>query len=97
MDKTDEQQNHGTPNIEMPQIELDEKLESVPDYMEKTTDEQGNLVYQNTEEEPELNARTYVAFAAMVLLNYVQVFALQGPPAVVRNSFSQFGVEARCH
>lgn len=33
--------------------------------------------------EPELHARTYIALAAMILLNYVQVLALQGPPAVV--------------
>ena len=46
-------------------------------------DSQGNLIYENDEEEPELHARTYVAFGAMFLLNLVQVFALQGPPAVV--------------
>lgn len=38
-------------------------------------DEDGN--------EPELHARTYIALMAMFLLNMVQLFALQGPPAVV--------------
>ena len=48
--------------------------------IESTT---GNLVYENDQAEPELHARTYVALAAMFLLNFVQVVALQGPPAVV--------------
>jgi hypothetical protein len=42
-----------------------------------------NLVYQNDDEEPELHARTWIAVACLFMLNYVQVFALQGPPAVV--------------
>jgi hypothetical protein len=41
--------------------------------------------YDNNEDEPELHVRTYLALAAMFLLNMVQVLALQGPPAVVRN------------
>lgn len=50
---------------------------------EHDVDSYGNLVYENSEEEPELHARTYLALSAMFLLNLVQVFALQGPPAVV--------------
>jgi hypothetical protein len=42
-----------------------------------------NLEYNDDEKEPEIHARTYVALAAMFLLNFVQVVALQGPPAVV--------------
>jgi hypothetical protein len=42
-----------------------------------------NLVYENDEEEPELHMRTYIALLAMFLLNYVLVFALNGPVAVV--------------
>ncbi len=42
-----------------------------------------NLVYSNTEEEPEIRLRTYIALAAMLMLNYVQIIALQGPPVVV--------------
>lgn len=45
-----------------------------------------NLVYDNDEEEPEVHLRTCLALAAMFLLNLVQVFGLQGPPAVVRES-----------
>ena len=51
----------------------------------KTMDTLENLVYNDTEEEPELHARTYVALLAMFILNLVQVVALQGPPAVVRS------------
>lgn len=43
----------------------------------------GNINYDDDENEPELHARTYVALAAMFLLNMVQVLALQGPPAAV--------------
>ena len=43
----------------------------------------GNLVYDDNEEEPELHLRTYIALAAMLLLNLVQVLALMGPPSVV--------------
>lgn len=53
------------------------------DVHEHAVDAHGNLVYENLEEEPELHARTYLALASMFLLNLVQVFALQGPPAVV--------------
>ncbi|KAN0116759.1 putative siderophore iron transporter [Hyaloscypha variabilis] len=42
-----------------------------------------NLVYNDDEEEPEIHARTWIALAAMFLLNFVQVVALQGPPAVL--------------
>lgn len=43
-----------------------------------------DLVYKNADEEPDLHLRTYIAIAAMFLLNLTQVFALQGPPVVVR-------------
>jgi hypothetical protein len=42
-----------------------------------------NLVYDHDDEEPGIHTRTYLAVAAMFLLNTVQVIALQGPPAVV--------------
>ena len=51
-------------------------------HLEKSVTED-NLVYDDVEEEPELHMRTWVALASMFLLNLVQVFALQGPPAVV--------------
>jgi hypothetical protein len=61
---------------------------------EKPQPGDANLAYNDVDEEPELHLRTYIAVAAMLLLNYVQVIALQGPPVVVRaqdpsNAFSQ--------
>ena len=61
-----------------------ERTSSEAQHPNKTLTE-GNLVYDDAEEEPELHMRTYVALASMFLLNLVQVFALQGPPAVVRS------------
>lgn len=45
-----------------------------------------NLVYTAEDEEPEIRLRTWVALICTNLLLYVQVFALQGPPAVVSDS-----------
>jgi hypothetical protein len=42
-----------------------------------------NLTYDNVEDEPEIHLRTWIAAAAMFLLNFVQIIALQGPPVVV--------------
>ncbi|RSH79191.1 uncharacterized protein EHS24_001230 [Apiotrichum porosum] len=42
-----------------------------------------DMEYDNDDQEPELHARTYVALAALFVLNYVQVFALNGPPSVL--------------
>ncbi|GJN73471.1 hypothetical protein PLICBS_007549 [Purpureocillium lilacinum] len=42
-----------------------------------------NWDYEEDEIEPELHARTYLALAAMFLLNLVQLIALQGPPTVL--------------
>jgi hypothetical protein len=63
----------------------DEKTESLSDqkHLEHVMSNEGNLVYNDVNEEPELHARTYIALLAMFLLNYVQVLALQSPPAVV--------------
>ena len=56
-------------------------------HMEKSVTED-NLAYDDVEEEPEIHMRTWIALASMFLLNLVQVFALQGPPAVV-SGFNQ--------
>lgn len=59
-----------------------EKQPSEAQHMEKpVTDD--NPVYDEVDEEPEIHMRTWIALASMFLLNLVQVFALQGPPAVV--------------
>jgi hypothetical protein len=60
----------------------EKNLEEVK-HLEQVATSPGNLVYDDNEEEPELHARTYFALLAMFFLNLVQVFALQGPPAVV--------------
>lgn len=53
--------------------------------LEKTTSPpSGNLVYDHDDEEPEIHLRTWIAMASMFMMNFVQVFALQGPPSVVR-------------
>ncbi|KAK5095834.1 hypothetical protein LTS08_007971 [Lithohypha guttulata] len=51
-------------------------------HLEDAAAQDGNLVYDG-DEEPEIHMRTWIALAAMFLLNYVQVIALQGPPAVL--------------
>lgn len=52
--------------------------------LEKTTSPpSGNLVYENVDEEPVIHIRTWIALASMFLMNFVQTFALQGPPSVV--------------
>jgi hypothetical protein len=62
---------------------LDEKSSDEEQHLEHAVTSSVNLEYNDDEEEPEIHARTYVALAAMFLLNLVQVVALQGPPAVV--------------
>lgn len=49
---------------------------------EDTSASHDNLTYSG-DEEPELHLQTWIAVAAMFMLNFVQVFALMGPPAVV--------------
>ncbi|CAM1503636.1 Fc.00g012270.m01.CDS01 [Cosmosporella sp. VM-42] len=44
-----------------------------------------NLTYSAVDEEPEIHFRTYIAVAAMLILNFVQIIALQGPPLVLKN------------
>ncbi|KAG8425488.1 hypothetical protein J3458_002183 [Metarhizium acridum] len=43
---------------------------------------QVNLVYSDASQEPEIHLRTYIAVVAMLVLSYVQIIALQGPPLV---------------
>ena len=51
-----------------------------------------NLTLDEDEAEPELHARTWIALAAMHLVVFTQVVALQGPPAVVRNGLSSMNL-----
>ena len=66
-------------------FEAVEKIPPQEDHLE-SVDQQDNLVYDNDETEPELHARTYVAIAAVVFTNFVSVFGLNAPPAVVSES-----------
>ena len=50
------------------------------------TDDLGNIVYTNEEEEPELRLRTWIALMSIYLLLGGQGLAFQGPPAVVSTS-----------
>jgi hypothetical protein len=63
--------------------DVNEKTSAEEQHLEQVSKSAADLVYDNDDEEPELHMRTYVALLAMFLLNLVQVFALQGPPAVV--------------
>ena len=68
---------------EQRQISVQDDNSEEEKHIERVPTPDTNLVYDDQDEEPELHARTYFALAAMFLLNLVQVFALQGPPAVV--------------
>jgi hypothetical protein len=63
--------------------DVNEKTSTEEQHLKHVPDSAADLVYDNDDEEPELHMRTYVALLAMFFLNLVQVFALQGPPAVV--------------
>ena len=67
----------------------DEKDARAERHVEQATREE-NLVYDYLDEEPELHLRTYIALLAMFLQNLVQVFALQGAPAVVSSRKGSF-------
>ncbi|KEF52257.1 uncharacterized protein A1O9_11497 [Exophiala aquamarina CBS 119918] len=72
-------------------VPITEKIFAHKDEVEDNSDAQNvegdevnaDIAYLDEEEEPELHMRTYVALAAMFLLNYAMVIALQGPPAVL--------------
>ncbi|KAK4494709.1 hypothetical protein PRZ48_014065 [Zasmidium cellare] len=67
-------QDHPTSNAEdASEAEYDRRMNNTED----------DLVYDNADEEPELHVRTVVACVAMFLLNFVQLIALNGPPAVL--------------
>jgi hypothetical protein len=62
------------------------------EYVEQSN---ANLTFDEDEAEPELHARTWLALAAMHLVVFTQVVALQGPPAVVRNGVSPLNSRLR--
>lgn len=62
---------------------MDDQTESVK--VENVGASQDDLTYSG-DVEPELHLQTWIAVAAMFMLNFVQVFALTGPPAVVSDN-----------
>ena len=76
----------GTLSAESPEHQsVDEKKSPEVKHLDNVNTDSGNLVYED-EEEPEIHLPTYLALIAMFFLNLVQVFALQGPSAVVSGS-----------
>ncbi len=49
----------------------------------------GNLEYREDDQEPEIHIRTWLAVAAMTILNFVALVALTGPPTMVCPSISR--------
>ena len=72
-------------SVEDPAIEK-ERRSPADGHVEDILTANDNLEYDLDDEEPELHARTWIALAAMFLLNMVQIVALQGPPAVVSDN-----------
>ena len=46
-------------------------------------EQSADLVYDDVDKVPEFHMRIWVALASMFMVNLVQIFALQGPPAVI--------------
>ena len=70
--------------VKTPSKPVEEKGALETNHLENPINSAHDLAYDDVDNEPELHARTYIALMAMFLLNMVQLFALQGPPAVVR-------------
>jgi hypothetical protein len=84
--------DHGHLVKEQPAViqEKDEIVAVHENCVKRIQDVDDNLVYDNDNEVPDMHLRTYIAVAAMFLLNFVQVVALQGPPTVVRDGLADF-------
>lgn len=73
----------GTPQNSV-SAQMDEKGSPAEERVEVLKTSELNLSYNEVDEEPSLHVRTYIALAAMFILNLVQMVALQGPPTFVR-------------
>ena len=80
---------HTTPKTD---IGIEDKIGTLPagaakqpgtDHVEQVPVSEEDLRDDENDEEPVLHARTWIALAALLLLNMVQVVALSGPPSVV--------------
>lgn len=63
--------------------QMEEKGIPTEDRVEEVKQPESNITYNEVDEEPSLHVRTYIALAAMFMLNLVQLVALQGPPTFV--------------
>ena len=61
-----------------------EKISDSKAHLEHVSAINEDLVYDDEEHEPQLRLRTWIALAAMWLLNYVITLTLLSPPVVVR-------------
>lgn len=82
----------------LPTVPTESKLQDQLELREEEYVDQhsANFIFDQEEVEPELHARTWIALAAMNLLVFTQVLALQGPPAVVRGHQSPSCSISRC-
>ena len=65
-------------------VDVVDQKEDDTHHVEKTDTILDNLVYTDADEEPELHTRTFIALAALFILNLTLTVAVQGPPTVVR-------------
>lgn len=65
------------------------------EYVDRVADpsriDRADMTYLGEDEEPELHLRTYIAISALFILNYVQLVALTGAPALVHSPSSRMG------
>lgn len=63
--------------------QMEEKGIPAEERVEEVKQSETNITYNEVDEEPSIHVRTYIALAAMFMLNLVQLVALQGPPTFV--------------
>ncbi|KIW13895.1 hypothetical protein PV08_06676 [Exophiala spinifera] len=71
--------------------EVEEKPCTSEQQIEILHSSQKNLNYDEADQEPVLHARTWIALGAMVMLNMVQLIALNGPPVFLGTIAAEFG------
>ena len=75
-------------------VSHDEKLGGDVELREHA--EAGDLIYLDADEEPQLHWRTYLALAAMCVLQFVSLVALLGPPTAVCLLPPNLGSDSDC-
>lgn len=75
---------------EEPQSPVQGEKTNGGNHLENVSNPIADLAHADDEVEPEFHTRTYFALIAMFFLNFVQVLALQGPPAVVSFIFARY-------